>query len=47
MTETRTLTDEDSGIPSRPGHYTASDVLGFDAPPGVAIQIQVAFRPAK
>jgi hypothetical protein len=46
MTQTRTLIDEDSGIPSRPGHYTASDILGVSAP-GVAIQIQVSFRPAK
>ena len=44
--ETSTLTNEDSGIPSRPGHYTASDILGVSAP-GVAIQIQVSFRPAK
>jgi hypothetical protein len=36
-----------TGVPATPGHYTASDVLGFDPPPGVAIQIQVAFRPAK
>ena len=46
MTQTRTLINEDSGIPSTPGHYTAADILGFSAP-GVAIQIQVAFRPAK
>ena len=46
MTETFTITDEDTGIPSTPGHYTAADILGFSAP-GVAIQIQVAFRPAK
>jgi hypothetical protein len=46
MTETFTLTDEDTGIPATPGHYTASDILGSSAP-GVAIQIQVSFRPAK
>jgi hypothetical protein len=46
MTETRTLINEDSGIPSTPGHYTASDILGVSEP-GVAIQIQVSFRPAK
>jgi hypothetical protein len=46
MTETFTLTDEDSGIPATPGHYTTSDILGFTAP-GVAVQIQVSFRPAK
>ena len=37
----------DTGITAVPGHYSTSDVLGFDPPPGVAIQIQVAFRPAK
>jgi hypothetical protein len=36
-----------TGVPATPGHYTAADVFGFDPPPGVAIQIQVAFRPAK
>ena len=36
-----------TGVPAAPGHYTAEDVFGFDPPPGVAIQIQVAFRPAK
>jgi hypothetical protein len=36
----------DTGIPATPGHYNTSDVLGFSAP-GVAVQIQVAFRPAK
>jgi hypothetical protein len=36
----------DAGIPAVPGHYSTSEVLGFSAP-GVAIQIQVAFRPAK
>ena len=46
MTQTRTLINEDSGIPATPGHYTSSDILGFSAP-GVAIQIQVSFRPAK
>jgi hypothetical protein len=37
----------DTGIPAVPGHYSTSDVLGFDPPPGVAVQIQVAFRPAR
>jgi hypothetical protein len=37
---------EDTGISAVPGHYSTSDVLGFSAP-GVAVQIQVAFRPAK
>jgi hypothetical protein len=45
-TDTFTFTNEDTGIPSKPGHYTSSDILGFSAP-GVAIQIQVSFRPAK
>jgi len=37
----------DTGITAVPGHYSTSEILGFDPPPGVAIQIQVAFRPAK
>jgi hypothetical protein len=36
----------DTGVPAEPGHYSAADIFGFSAP-GVAIQIQVAFRPAK
>ncbi len=41
------VTNMDTGITAVPGHYSTTDVLGFDPPPGVAIQIQVAFRPAK
>jgi hypothetical protein len=37
---------EDTGIPATPGHYNTMDLLGFSFP-GVAFQIQVAFRPAK
>jgi hypothetical protein len=37
----------DTEIPAVPGHYSTDQVLGFDAPPGVAIQIQVAYRPAR
>ena len=44
--ETFDFTNEDTGISAVPGHYSTSDVLGFSAP-GVAVQIQVAFRPAK
>ena len=40
------FTNLDTGISAVPGHYSTSEVLGFTAP-GVAIQIQVAFRPAK
>ena len=36
----------DTGIPAIPGHYSTSEIFGFTAP-GVAAQIQVAFRPAK
>lgn len=38
--------DLDTGFPAVPGHYSTSSVLGFSAP-GIAIQIQVAYRPAK
>src|SRR5512133_2925116 len=43
---TEPFTNEDSGVSAVPGHYTTSDVFGFSAP-GVAVQSQVAFRPAK
>jgi hypothetical protein len=45
-TETFEFTNMDSGVSAVPGHYNTSDVFGFSAP-GVAVQIQVAFRPAK
>jgi hypothetical protein len=45
--ETFDFTSMDTGIPAVPGHYSTDEILGFEAPPGVAIQIQVAFRPAK
>jgi hypothetical protein len=45
--DTFDFTHTDTGISAVPGHYNTSDVLGFSAPAGVAIQIQVAFRPAK
>jgi len=35
----------DTGIPAVPGHYSTAEILGFTAP-GVAYQIQVAFKPA-
>ena len=46
MKETTYFTHMDTGIPAIPGHYNTKAVLGFTAP-GVAVQIQVAFRPAK
>jgi hypothetical protein len=46
QTETFEFTDMDTGVSAVPGHYNTSDVFGFSAP-GVAVQIQVAFRPAK
>ncbi|HEY8112867.1 MAG TPA: hypothetical protein VII16_08360 [Actinomycetes bacterium] len=41
------ISNEDTGISAMPGHYRTSEILRMSAPPGVAIQIQVAFRPAK
>ena len=41
------FTHFDSGVSAVPGHYTAVDIFGFDPPPGIAVQVQVAFRPAK
>jgi hypothetical protein len=43
---TEEFTDSDTGFSAVPGHYSTSEILGFTLP-GVAIQIQVAFRPAK
>jgi len=46
---TRVTTDfvnMDTQIPAQPGHYSTLEFLGFTAP-GVAVQIQVAFRPAE
>jgi hypothetical protein len=44
--DTFDFTDEDTGIPAVPGHYSTDEIFGFDTPPGVAAQIQVAFKPA-
>jgi len=35
----------DTGIPAAPGHYSTSEILGFQPPPGVAIQMQVTKIP--
>jgi hypothetical protein len=43
---TSEFSNMDTGISAVAGHYSTEDVFGFTAP-GVAIQIQVAFRPAK
>ena len=43
---TSEFTNFDSGVSAVPGHYSTSDIFGFSAP-GVAVQVQVAFRPAK
>src|SRR5262249_12140300 len=45
--ETFDITHVDTGIPATPGHYSTREIIGMTPPPGVAIQIQVAFRPAK
>jgi hypothetical protein len=34
-------------VPAVPGRCSTSGILGFDPPPDVALQIQVAFRPTK
>ena len=45
-TETSTITNEDTGFSATPGHYSTTEILGFSAP-GIAFQVQIAFRPAK
>ena len=47
MTDTFDFTHMDTGISAVPGHYSTSEILGMLPPPRVAIQIQVAFRPAE
>ena len=44
--DVQTLTSNDTGIPLAPGHYSASDIFGFTPPPGVAVQLQIAYKPA-
>lgn len=46
VSQTNEFEHLDIGISAVPGHYNTDDILGFKAPPGVAFQIQVAFRPA-
>jgi hypothetical protein len=38
--------DQDTGVPAVAGHYSTSEIFGFSPPPGVAAQIQVAYKPA-
>jgi hypothetical protein len=47
VSQTTDFTNQDTGLPAVPGHYNTSQILGCSAPPGVAIQIQVAFRAAR
>lgn len=44
--DVETLTANDTGLSLVPGHQTATSVFGFRPPPGVAIQIQIAYKPA-
>jgi len=46
-TVTFDFTNLDTEFPAVPGHYSTDEILGFPAPPGVAFQIQVAFRSAQ
>jgi len=46
-TATFDFTNLDTGFPAVAGHYSTSEILGFPAPPGVALEIQVAFRSAR
>ena len=46
QTTVETLTNSDTGVSLTPGHYSTSEIFGFDTPPGVAAQIQVAYKPA-
>jgi hypothetical protein len=46
VSQTNEFEHLDIGISALPGHYGTDEILGFKAP-GVAYQIQVAYRPAK
>jgi hypothetical protein len=45
-TEVETILGEDSGVALVEGHQSGTDVFGFRPPPGIAIQIQIAYKPA-
>jgi hypothetical protein len=47
QTDVETFTNNDTGIPLEAGHYSTSDIFGFTPPPGVAVQLQVAYKPAR
>jgi hypothetical protein len=44
--QVQTITNNDTGIPLMPGHQSATDIFGFTPPPGVAVQLQIAYKPA-
>jgi len=44
--DTFDFTDMDTGVPAVPGHSSTDEIFAFDTPPGVAAQIQVAYKPA-
>lgn len=46
QTQVVTLTNDDTGVPAVPGHYSSQQIFGFTPPPGVSAQIQVAYKPA-
>jgi hypothetical protein len=45
-TTVETFLAEDTGVALVPGHQSTTDLFGFQAP-GVAAQVQIAFKPAR
>jgi hypothetical protein len=46
QTDVETFYGQDAGIALVPGHQSTSEIFGFTPPPGVAAQIQIAYKPA-
>ena len=42
----QSFTAEDAGFALVEGHQSGTDMFGFRPPPGVAIQLQIAYKPA-
>lgn len=46
QTQVETVYGQDAGIALVPGHTSAASIFGIKPPPGMAIQIQIAYKPA-
>lgn len=46
QTDVQTFHAMDTGVNLVPGHQSGTDMFGIKPPPGVSMQIQIAFKPA-